>query len=210
MTSAHLYVLDTMADWEVGYLSAELNTGRFFAEPGTALPVRTVGATREPVRTMGGLTITPDLALSELAPEESALLVLPGAEIWDAPEHAPAAAKAAEFLVAGVPVAAICGATVALAAAGLLDTRAHTSNDPNALAAMVPTYTGAGLYRTDPAVIDGDLVTATGVAPLEFARAVLERLGVLSPAALAAWYGLFSTHEPQHFHALMAAVPQPA
>ncbi|GGS50464.1 type 1 glutamine amidotransferase family protein [Actinokineospora fastidiosa] len=210
MTNAHLYVLDTMADWEVGHLIAELNTGRFFAEPGTALPVRTVGATRAPIRTMGGLTIAPDLAIDELAPQESALLILPGSEIWDAQEHAPAAAKAAEFLAAGVPVAAICGATVALAAAGLLDTRIHTSNDPNALAALAPNYLGAHLYRNEPAVVDGDLITASGVAPLEFARAVLSRLGVLSQPALDAWYGLFSTHEPHHFHALMAAVPQPA
>ncbi|MGW5054491.1 type 1 glutamine amidotransferase family protein [Actinokineospora sp. NPDC004072] len=209
MTNAHLYVLDTLADWEVGHLTAELNTGRFFAEPGTALPVRTVGATRAPIRTMGGLTITPDLALDELSPQDSALLILPGGEIWDAPEHAPATAKAAEFLAAGVPVAAICGATIALANAGLLDNRIHTSNDPNAIAALAPGYRGGHLYRDEPAVIDGDLVTASGVAPLEFARAALARLGVLSPPALDAWYGLFSTHEPHHFHALMAAVPQP-
>lgn len=207
MTSAHLYVLDTMADWEVGHLTAELNTGRFFAEPGTALPVRTVGATRDPIRTMGGLTVTPDLALEELAPEESALLVLPGAEIWDAPEHAPAVGTAARFLAAGVPVAAICGATIALAAAGLLDRRPHTSNDPTVLTELVPGYSGAAHYRPDPVVVDGDLITATGVAPIEFARAVLARLGVMTPAALDAWHGLFTTHRPEHFHALMAAVP---
>ena len=26
----YLYVFDTMADWEIGYLMAELNTGRYF------------------------------------------------------------------------------------------------------------------------------------------------------------------------------------
>jgi putative intracellular protease/amidase len=209
MTSAHLYVLDTMADWEVGYLTAELNTGRFFAEPGTALPVRTVGATREPVRTMGGLTITPDLALDELAPEESALLILPGAELWDTPEHAPAIAAAARFLDAGVPVAAICGATIALAAAGLLDTRPHTSNDLDALKQLAPGYRGEGYYSTDVAVADGNLITASSVAPVDFARAALRRLDVMTPQALDAWYGLFSTQRPEYFHALLSAVPHP-
>ncbi len=26
----YMYVFDTMSDWEVGYLTAELNTGRYF------------------------------------------------------------------------------------------------------------------------------------------------------------------------------------
>lgn len=207
MTSAHLYVLDTMADWEVGHLTAELNTGRFFAEPGTALPVRTVGATRAPIRTMGGLTITPDLALEELAPEESAVLILPGSEIWDTTEHAPAITTAAEFLAADVPVAAICGATIALAAAGLLNNRPHTSNDVSVLTELVPGYTGAAHYRPTPTVTDGNLITASGVAPVAFAHAVLTHLAVMTPTALTAWHGLFTDHNPEHFHALMTAVP---
>ncbi|MGQ0837899.1 type 1 glutamine amidotransferase family protein [Actinokineospora sp.] len=206
--NTHLYVLDTLADWEPGYLTAELNTGRFFAEAGTSLPVRTVGATREPVRTMGGLTIVPDLSVAELDPASSALLILPGGDTWDDPAHQAVLAKAADFLAAGVPVAGICGATIALANAGLLDARPHTSNDPHALAALAPNYRGADHYLPDPAVIGGDLITATGVAPLEFARAVLSRLGVLSPAALDAWYGLNTTRESRYYFALMEAVPQ--
>ena len=46
--------------------------------------------------------------------------------MWDAGGGAFAAA-AARFLDAGVPVAAICGATAGLARAGLLDKRLHTS-----------------------------------------------------------------------------------
>jgi putative intracellular protease/amidase len=42
---------------------------------------------------------------------------------------------ASRFLDTGVPVAAICGATEALARAGLLDRRPHTSAAPEALAA---------------------------------------------------------------------------
>lgn len=30
MQTIYVYVLDTFADWELGYVTAELNTGRFF------------------------------------------------------------------------------------------------------------------------------------------------------------------------------------
>ena len=30
MFTIYVYVLDTLADWELGYVTAELNSGRFF------------------------------------------------------------------------------------------------------------------------------------------------------------------------------------
>ena len=30
MFKVYIYVLDTLADWELGYVTAELNSGRFF------------------------------------------------------------------------------------------------------------------------------------------------------------------------------------
>ena len=208
--NAHLYVLDTLADWEPGYLIAELNSGRYFAEPGSALPVRTVGATTAPIRTKGGLQLTPDLAVAELDPADSAVLILPGGDTWPEPTHAPILAKAREFLAAGVPVAAICGATIALAQAGLLDDRPHTSNDPGALAQFAPNYRGGAHYVAAPAVVDGDLITATGTAPVEFARAVLDRLGVLRPSTLDAWHRLQTERSTESFVALMDSLPTPA
>ena len=47
---AYLYVLDTLADWEPGFLTAELNSGRYFAEPGARIPVRTAGLENQIVR----------------------------------------------------------------------------------------------------------------------------------------------------------------
>jgi putative intracellular protease/amidase len=120
----HVAVYDTLADWEVGHLLAELHTGRF---TGTRFDVVTVAESPEPITTMGGLRIVPDARLADLDPADSDLLVLPGAEMWDAGGGAAFAAAAARFLEAGVPVAAICGATAGLARAGLLDERNHTS-----------------------------------------------------------------------------------
>jgi len=204
MTIAYLYVLDTLADWEPSFLTAELNTGRMFRKRGTSVPVRTVGATHNQVTTLGGLRVTPDITLAELSPSDAAVLILPGADTW---ATQPAAlTKAAEFLAAGVPVAAICGATVALANTGLLDSRPHTSNDRELLAAVCPGYHGAAYYVEATVVTDGDLITATGTAPLDFARAVLARLDVVSAEALEAWYQLHRTSDPRYFFELRKAV----
>ena len=59
------------------------------------------------------------MSLAELEPAQSAMLVLPGADVWDQFEGTEAAQKAKAFLAAGVPVAAICGATFGLANARL-------------------------------------------------------------------------------------------
>jgi putative intracellular protease/amidase len=203
---AYLFAFDGMADWEYGYIAAELNTGRYFAERGTRLELQTVSLSPEPVRTMGGLRILSDMLLEEIKAEGCAMLILPGGEGWLGPERAPAIEKTRSFLNAGIPVAAICGATIALAAAGLLDDRAHTSNDLGYLKAVCPAYRGEALYKTDAAVMDRDLITASGVAPLEFARLILECLGLSSPKTLDAWLGINQSHEPEYYYSLMKSI----
>lgn len=204
MTSGivHVAVFEGLADWEIGYLTAHLRNGEHQRQPGR-WQIRTVGATVEPVTTMGGLRVVPDLALADLDPADSAMLVLPGGTWWErggGREHIDAARR---FLDAGVPVAAVCGATFGLAAAGLLDDRPHTSNDPGYLA--MSRYAGAQHYVAEPAVIDGDLITASGVAPVHFARAIFERLDVHEPSVLASWTKLYAERDPAGFHELMSA-----
>ncbi|HEX5830296.1 MAG TPA: DJ-1/PfpI family protein [Gemmatimonadaceae bacterium] len=188
--TVHLYVFDGLADWETGHATAHINTPEYQREPGR-YQVRTVGEAIRPVTSTGGLTITPDLALADLAPARSAMLILPGGASWDTDPDARAAAVAAagELLAAGVPVAAICGATAGLARAGLLDDRAHTSNTREYLAATG--YGGAAHYRDVPAVTDRDVITAPGTAPVDFARHIFARLALYEPEVLAMWAGLF-------------------
>ncbi|OZM71170.1 glutamine amidotransferase [Amycolatopsis antarctica] len=200
--------MDTLADWETGYLTAELNSGRCFAVPGTNLPVRTVGLTPDPVTTMGGIRIVPEVVIGDLPAAAVAVLILPGGETWLEPRHDPVLALAADLLAAGTPVAAICGATMALGNAGMLDERRHTSNDPGTLREMCQGYAGASRYADEPAVTDGDLVTSSGLAPVEFARETLARLGVFSPATLAAWYRLMTERSPEAFAALTDSLPR--
>ncbi|CAL9601462.1 putative protease YdeA [Actinosynnema sp. ALI-1.44] len=201
--TVHLALYPALADWEFGYATARLNDPAFQKVPGR-YRVRTVGLTRDPVTSMGGLTITPDLALADIDPSDSALLVLPGADSWADGGNAEFARAARRWLAAGVPVAAICGATVGLAAEGLLDDRPHTGNMLEELQS-VETYAGTEHYRRERAVREGGLITAGAHSALEFAREILAELDVYEPAVLEAWYGLFSTGDPQWFGKLVAA-----
>ena len=174
----------TRAEWVVGHATAHIANPAWQRDPG-AYEIVTVGETGAPVRTMGGMRITPDMALADLDPADSAMLVLPGAETWLHGGNAAFAAAAGEVLAAGGAVAAICGATVGLAAAGLLDDRWHTSNAPEALAATG--YAGGHRYRHEPAVTGGRLITASGVEPVAFphwpcSRSTILRAGRLVPA----------------------------
>ncbi|MGA4840577.1 DJ-1/PfpI family protein [Streptomyces sp. G45] len=192
-STVHLAVYDTLADWETGYATA------YLARAGHR--VRTVAATREPVTSVGGVRVQPDLTLDELRPEDSALLLLPGADLWDAGDAlAPFARAARAFLDAGVPVAAICGATAGLAREGLLDDRAHTSAAAMYLAATG--YGGGARYVETDAVTDGDLITAGPTEPVAFAREVLKRMGAFEGEKLDAWYRLFHDSDPAAYETL--------
>lgn len=198
MRTVHLAVYDTLADWEYGYVAAGINNPEFQREPGS-IHIQTVGATRSPVTTIGGITITPDLALEDVRPDDSAMLVLPGADTWlDGNDDFVAAAR--RWADAGVPVAGICGATVGLARSGLLDDRTHTSNAPEQLA---PTgYAGAAHYVDAPAVTDRGVITAAALAPVEFAREVFAALGIYDDAVLNAWWRFYGEHDTSAFYEL--------
>jgi putative intracellular protease/amidase len=181
MSTVHLYAIEGLADWEPALAIAQLNPNPFQKEPGR-YHVALVGSSTKPVTTMGGLRLTPELTLDQLAPSGSALLILPGSDSWMSGAGTDAVEKARAFLTAGVPVAAICGATLALARAGLLDDRKHTSNAREFLA--MSEYKGQGNYVDAPAVTDGNLITASGIFPVDFARHIFELLDEGDPRPL--------------------------
>jgi putative intracellular protease/amidase len=198
--TAHLGIYNTLADWEPGYLLVELRTGRF---TGTTWDIVTVAESREPITTMGGLRVVPDMLLEDLDPASSNLLILPGADVWDAGGGGAFAAAAARFLDVGVPVAAICGATAGLARAGMLDRRRHTSAAADYL--MATGYAGGNYYVDERAVVDGDLITAGPQSPVQFGCATLGRLGLMSDRTLQAYEGVFHKGDATAFPVLMQA-----
>lgn len=207
MFTIYVYVLDTLADWELGYVMAELNSGRFFKEGAPCVSLKTVGDSRKPIQTMGGLTIVPDCLIDDMVVRETSVLLLPGANTWNEPKHGAIIQKASEFLSLGATVCAICGATAALANIGLLDHRPHTSNGPGFLEMVSPGYQGQSFYIDEPSVADGNLITASSTGALLWAKQIIERLGVFGAETLEAWYAYFRTGEPKHFFALMQSLP---
>ena len=205
--TAYVYAMDTLADWEIGYVTAELHSWRFFKADAPEVRTKTVGRTMESIRTMGGLTVLPDCTVDDIAVDAQSVLLLPGGNMWDRPEQDAIIRKAEELLSVGATVCAICGATVALAHAGLLNDRPHTSNGEGFLDMMCPGYRGQRYYVAEPSVVDGNLITASGTGALLWAKQIIERLGVFRADTLEAWYAYFSTGEARHFFALMQSLP---
>ncbi|WFR65545.1 glutamine amidotransferase [Paenibacillus amylolyticus] len=204
--NVYLYVFDTMSDWEVGYLTAELNSGRYFKKDIAPLRVVTVAVDQHPVTTMGGLHILPQLSIDECTLNATDVIILPGGNTWMDNTHDPLLKKVTDAMEKGTVIAAICGATIGLAKTGLLDSRQHTSNDAEYLKMICPDYTGESYYQTEPAVTDGHVVTASGIAPLEFTMHVLKLLDVCAPETLQAWYNLYQTQEATYFYELMNSI----
>lgn len=198
--TAHLALFDTFNDSEVGLLLVDLRTGRFTGE---SFDVVAVAQARDPITTMGGVRMLPDADLAALDPAESDVLILAGGDMWDAGGGRPFVEAAERFLRAGVPVAAICGATAGLARGGILDERRHTSASADDLA--MTGYAGREHYLNERAVVDGELITAGPQSPVQFARATLGRLGLASERTLDAYERLFHGGDATAFPMLMEA-----
>lgn len=207
MYTVYVYVLDTLADWELGYVLAELNSGRFFKKGEQRIPLKTVSYSKEPINTMGGMTIVPNCSIDDIVVSETSVLLLPGADKWNDPKHGAIIEKASEFLSLGATVCAICGATAALANIGLLDKRPHTSNGPGFLEMVSPNYKGQYFYIDKPSVADNNLITASSTGALLWTKQIIEQLGVFQSNTLESWYEYFSTGEPKHFFDLMQTLP---
>ena len=182
--TVHLLVFDGFADWQAALALCEVR------RPGD-WQVSTVGFRREPVVSMGGLSVVPDLALTEVDLARAALVIVPGGHLWQRGEGQPAVDLLAEAFAAGSPVAGIDSGVLALARAGLLDDCRHTGNWAGQLA-QAPGYAGASQYDNDVlAVSDGGVITASHLGSVEFAREVIRTLDLYSPADREHWYRLF-------------------
>lgn len=193
-----VYVTDTLADWELGYVLPGLAMANM-GQP--RFEVVIAGTTLDPITTKGGLTVVPSRALGDIDPASIDMLIMPGADTWGE-GHDEVLGLASQLISMGTPVAAICGATFGLARTGMLDTRPHTSNAVEYLA-MAPQYHGAGFYEDAKVISDGTVITAPAIAPIDFARAIFERLDAIPAPILEAWYGLYTTGERRYFDALV-------
>lgn len=182
--TAYLLVFDGLADWEPAHILCELRkSGQY--------EVKTVGFSGEPITTMGGITILPDKTLDDVVAADTAVFILPGGHMWEQQSNEPLQALLRDLHAQGVPLAAICGATLEIARAGLTYQVQHTSNVLEYLQGLVPGYSDQDYYVNEFAVTDQNIVTANGLGSVEFAREILKLLDVYNEADADAWYGMF-------------------
>ncbi len=206
ITTCYIYVLDTLADWEIAFITAELNSGRFLDKSKGKIKLVKIGNSLSPIKTMGGITIVPDAEVSSIEFREGDLLILPGADTWMDAQHQKILNIASNILNQKVIIAAICGASIALARTGILNNRKHTSNDKSLLRMICPEYSGSDYYLDELVVVDDNLITATGLAPLEFSYNVFKSAKLMTSATVEAWYQLYKTKEAKYFFALMESI----
>ncbi|WP_115000464.1 type 1 glutamine amidotransferase family protein [Xanthomonas campestris] len=185
MANIAVVMVDGVADWEIGVI---LPAAREWF--GDQVAIASIDG--QPVHSIGGLRITPEFALSDLAPLDADLWILPGSERWQAGEIPGLSGVLCERVQQQRPIAAICGATIALAYAGLLDERPHTSNSLAFLQEHVVPYAGAAHYRHEKVVSADGMITAPGTSPVGFAVTCMRTLHPERTELLAQLRGMFS------------------
>ena len=182
---AYVLLRNGFADWEAASALAELQRTFEYS-------VRVIGLSSHTIVSMGGINVITDLSLSEFIPDSASILILPGGDAW-AEGEVPEVSHALRAVVAlNRPVAGICAATLALAHAGLLDNRLHTSNGKGFIEKHVPEYRGQNMYRPLRSVRDGGVVTANGLAPFAFAAEIFRALVPEREADIEMYENLYS------------------
>lgn len=183
--TVYFLAFDGYADWHAAHALCEIR------RPGD-WQLKTVGFSMQPVLSMGGLRVVPELTLDQLDAKRAALLVIPGGYLWEHGHGEEAVDAARRIHGAGATVAAVDSGVLVLARAGLLDACRHTSSWPGHIDTHVPGYAGSDHHDAQTlAVSDGGVVTASQLGSVEFAREVIRTLDLYNPSDREHWFRLF-------------------
>ena len=203
MKKVYVYVLNDMAECEIGYILQAFSMEKLLKNGTKEFEVKTVACNKKPILTLGGLTIIPDRAISEVDFSNIAALLLPGSSAWGSEDNQEILKKAQECLRNDILVGAICGATLALADYGILDRFKHTSNSLEYLNFFSKNYAGQDLYVCSNSVSDRNLVTANSAGSLEWTKDILKNLNVYSDKKIDAFYNYYSTGDAKYYDELL-------
>ena len=179
-----VFLFDGFSDWEIAYVTPEINKSERF----DLIYVSEMGNS---ITSMGGLHIKPECSLADLNPENIDMLILPGGTAWEEGKITAIEDLTKRIAENKKTIAAICAATTYLGQFGLLNKRKHTSNGLNYLKEVAPDYRGDEHYVNAWAVADENIITATGVAPIEFAREIFRAIELYDEENLEKWFQLF-------------------
>jgi len=182
----HVYFLifNGFADWEAALALCAIREQPSFK-------IMTVGFSKDPITSMGGLKVIPDITLNELNIEDALIFILPGGQLWEKFSDSQFTTLLHKLDSAGVIIAAICAATLPLAQAGLLQDRLHTSNSKEFLKEFVPDYAGETFYQDKLAITGSNLITASGIGSVDFAYEIMTALSIYDESTTLAWLELF-------------------
>lgn len=184
MKKIFVFLFDGFADWEISYFAPEINkSGKFdliyFSKNGDL------------ITSMGGLQVKPTTSLRDLNIENIEMLILPGGTAWEKGGNTEIEKLTNDLFENGNSIAAICAATTYLGQLGLLNNLKHTSNDLNYLKGIAAKYNGDKNYQNSLAESDRNIITANGIAPIEFAREIFKAIGLYNNAHIERWFQLF-------------------
>lgn len=179
-----VFLFDGFSDWEIAYLSPEIKKSSafdliYFSKDG------------KPVQSMGGLQVLPQMALAEIQADDIEMLILPGGMPWEKGENTEIDPLVKTLFAKGTTIAAICAATTYLGRHGFLNKLKHTSNNLDYLKMMAPGYSGDEYYLNLLAVTGENIITACGIAPVEFAKEVFVKLNLYNEIYTEKWFQLF-------------------
>lgn len=180
----YLFLFDGFSDWEPSYVIAQLNRSDKYA-------LITFSLNGKLIRSMGGLNINPDIAITDVKPELAEMIILPGGDAWEEKKNREIVPLITKFNKLNKKIAAICGATLLLADMGLLDMVKHTSNGDFFLKKLSENYKGEKFYMQEPAVADKNIITASGIYPMEFAKEIFQSLNLMNHNTIEKWFQLF-------------------
>ena len=186
----YIFLFDGFADWEISYVTPHLQKNEKY-------DLATVSLNGQNVKSMGGLEVISNYKLADTDYENIAMLILPGGDAWERKELREIIPIIQKLVQRQIPIAAICGATTLLADMKLLDSIKHTSNAKKYLKEICPdyegqeNYVGQENYSNPTAITDKNIITSSGVAPLEFAREIFKLLTIYDEPTIEKWYQLF-------------------
>jgi transcriptional regulator GlxA family with amidase domain len=188
--TCYLFVFEGFADYETSLAAAGITNSNQYQ-------IKTIGISKQPVRSMSGMTVVPDFDfmpdndLEDIDNENTAMLILPGGTAWEQRRNEEISPLVAHCLLMSIPIAAICGATIFLAERGLFNRTVHTSNSMDYLSAQSHVYRGQALYRNEPSVRTEFLITANGTAAVEFAQDIFDVLRITDERRVSEWFQYF-------------------
>ena len=172
MAQIAVLLIQGFADWEYALIAG---TGRAYY--GAEIEFFTEQAGE--IHSKGGLPAHISKNFSDIAQWKPDVVAVIGGSLWMS-ENAPQISRLLNDLHhEGITIAGICGGTLALARAGLLNEVAHTSNHPDFLPQYAQGYTGKKHYIDTPAAVShSGIITASGMAPVSFTAAVFDAAGI--------------------------------